>query len=273
MAELTIFKETFEKIIDEFWEGHPDSWYLRQWFITGICLSIVMIPFVLVNKIQKLKYLALIGVGAISCYVVSLIINFIKLTVIDGELGPNIRAFPEDGVAAISSIPNILLAFLYQMNFFPIYKGMEGSNDNKMLNASLIATICSFVVYTTTGVLGYLTYGSLIKGSNFLSVLQKEDTGIPLYIIMNSVFLISVLCSFPLMFFGARNNFIALIKVFKTNNSKPKSELRPQDSIADISDYIISGSGEKKKKQAKIVFYVMTFVLFVIIMAIAVSVG
>ena len=167
---------------------------------------------------------------------VALIINFIKITAIDSKLGPGIRPAPEDAIKAVSSIPNILLAFLYQMNFFPIYKGLKDSTDKKMLNSSMVATVCCFLVYGTTGILGYFTYGeNLNSNSNFLTNLQRENTGLPLYIIMNLVFLISVLCSFPLIFFGARNNFIALFKVFKGSKQESRDNLRHGDSIADIS--------------------------------------
>jgi hypothetical protein len=48
---------------------------------------------------------------------------------------------------------------------------------------------------------------------------------------MNGIFLMSVLCSFPLIFYGARNNFIAIFKVIKSSNKDIKS-LRHGDSIA-----------------------------------------
>ena len=35
----------------------------------------------------------------------------------------------------------------------------------------------------------------------------------PFFYILNSTFLISIFFAFPIMFFGARNNFIALIKL------------------------------------------------------------
>jgi hypothetical protein len=48
---------------------------------------------------------------------------------------------------------------------------------------------------------------------------------------MNGIFLISVLCSFPLIFYGARNNFIALLKIIKAPSSG-NDQLRHGDSIA-----------------------------------------
>ena len=146
--------------------------------------------------------------------------------------GTDIQAFPNDATDAISSIPTVLLAFLYQMNFYPIYKGLSDATDKKMLNASLAGTVSCFCVYSITGLLGYFSYGTGIVSANFLQSLTRNDTGTPLYIIMNSVFLISVLCSFPLMFYGARNNFIALFKVLRSPTIKgDEGSMRHRDSI------------------------------------------
>lgn len=79
-----------------------------------------------------------------------------------------INLFPKNPFDAISVIPNILLAFVYQVNFFPIYKGLAGSTDKKMLNSSLIGTTLCFTIYSITGLLGYLSYGNDLKSSNFL---------------------------------------------------------------------------------------------------------
>ena len=59
------------------------------------------------------------------------------------------------------------------MNFFPIYKGLEGATDKKMLNSSLIGTLSCFAIYSTTGLLGYFSYGKDIQSSNFLMALIK----------------------------------------------------------------------------------------------------
>lgn len=60
---------------------------------------------------------------------------------------------------------------------------------------------------------------------------------------MNIGFLVSVLLSFPVMFFGARNNFIALMKIIFIKNDPKKSEgawRENGDNIEQISSYIQS---------------------------------
>lgn len=186
----------------------------------AICLGVCLIPLIVVQKIQKLRFLALLGISAISAFVVMVVYNFFKESSDRGWdfSGLNLTAFPpsDEPFEAIAAIPNILLAFLYQMNFFPIYKGMKNSSDKKMTNASWVGCIACYFIYGCVAFLGYLTYGSAINDSNFLRFLNKDQIGSALYLIMNIVFISSVLCSFPIIFFGARNNFIALIKIIKS---------------------------------------------------------
>ena len=67
--------------------------------------------------------MAFLGVGGITIFVVSFIIFFIgKISEDDREI--NIQPFPKDWTQAMSVLPTLMLAFAFQMNFFPIFKGM-----------------------------------------------------------------------------------------------------------------------------------------------------
>lgn len=60
--------------------------------------------------------------------------------------------------------------------------------------------------------MGACRYGRSTQG-NFLLNFQRGDISEALYILMNGGFLVSVFFSFPVMFFGARNNFINITKM------------------------------------------------------------
>lgn len=85
------------------------------------------------------------------------------------DRGFKMQMFPEDWFAAIAVIPNLLLALSYQMNFFPIFKGMKNGNDKKMVKASLAGIAGCGISYLVVGMLGYSLYGDE-KGfsANFL---------------------------------------------------------------------------------------------------------
>lgn len=122
---------------------------------------------------------------------------------------------PLDWFAAAAAIPNILMALSFQVNFFPIFKGMKNTNDHKMKMASLAALIICAIAYLVVGILGYLLIGSQIEG-NFLLSIDYASSNNVLYYFMNCGFLVSVFMAFPIVFFGTRNNFIALIKLVQT---------------------------------------------------------
>ncbi len=71
--------------------------------------------------------------------------------------------------------------------------------------------------YILVGNVGYTMYGQDVQ-TNFLLNLKIDDLSDVLYFGMNGGFLLSIFFSFPVMFFGARNNFIALIQMFMTRN-------------------------------------------------------
>jgi len=68
--------------------------------------------------------------------------------------------FPDNWFSAAAAIPNILLALSFQMNFFPIYKGMKDTNDHKMKLASLTGIGICAISYLIVGILGYSLVGS-----------------------------------------------------------------------------------------------------------------
>lgn len=75
VVELTIFKETLNEIIVDYWPSVKHDFYCQPWFIV-LVLALLEVPFTLVKKIEKLKFMAFLGVAGISVFVVVLTIIF-----------------------------------------------------------------------------------------------------------------------------------------------------------------------------------------------------
>jgi amino acid permease len=131
------------------------------------------------------------------------------------------RAFPADWFKAAAAVPNIILALGYQMNIFPIFKGMKKAGDSRMTAAIAVSlSVCTV-------------------GANFLNFLSYDKFPKIYYFIIKLSFLISIYFAFPLMFFGSRNNFIALIQLFKLKQKDIEYiKWRQRDEIEHISSYI-----------------------------------
>lgn len=151
---------------------------------------------------------------------------------------------------------------------------MKDAKDSKMRDASIVGVGACSIFYILVGYLGYCLFGNNLKG-NFLMAFDRKDTNNDaLYMLLNIGFLLSVFFSFPLMFFGARNNFIAIAKNVVLMVKKNKGQYREisKDNVEEISSYLQTEDKEKRKKIAKIHFYVYTAILLAVAVAIAVVV-
>jgi amino acid permease len=95
----------------------------------------------------------------IIIFIITFVVNYIITASDNGETF-TMDLFPSDWFAAVAAIPNILMALTYQINFFPIYKGMRKSNDHRMKMASLTGLVICASGYLLVGILGYSLVGS-----------------------------------------------------------------------------------------------------------------
>jgi len=70
----------------------------------------------------------------------------------------------------------------------------------------------STIFYLIVGIFGFGLYGNETD-PNFLKKASIERLGKTAFIMLNFAFYISTVLTTPLVFHGARNNFLALIKV------------------------------------------------------------
>jgi amino acid permease len=65
------------------------------------------------------------------------------------------RMFPEDWFGAAAAVPNIFFSITYQSYFFPLFKGMKGSTDNRMTQVAFSGVLFCATSYILIGILGY----------------------------------------------------------------------------------------------------------------------
>lgn len=124
IVELTIFKSSLHKIFVEDYKL-ADNWYFQGWFLV-LVLAVLEVPFTMVKKIEKLKFMAFLGVAGITIFVISFIITFF-LEISEKERNwychADVIPIAHDPLEMAVVIPNLMLSLAYQMNFFPIFKG------------------------------------------------------------------------------------------------------------------------------------------------------
>jgi hypothetical protein len=91
---------------------------------------------------------------------------------------------------------------------------MKNASDSRMTTAVALSLSFGIFTYLLIGILGYNYVGDTV-GANFLNSLSYDKFPKVYYFIIKLPFLISAYFNVPLMFFASRNNFIALIQLFK----------------------------------------------------------
>lgn len=84
-------------------------------------------------------------------------------------------------------------------------------SDVNLIKANSLGIFMANVLYMTVGILGYATYGNRVE-TDFLKVIDVKSVGKGLYIFLNISFTVSTTLTCPIIFFGARNNTMMLIK-------------------------------------------------------------
>lgn len=156
MLEIIIFKDSISEIFKNVLPKDVlDEWYTSRTFI-ALAIAVLEIPSILVKKIERLKFMAFIGVAGILVFMGTFVIHYV-LTASEKDIldGRAMNTFPDDWFGAISSIPNLILALGFQMNIFPIYKGMRRVNDSRFGKATLTGILVCSASYLLIGILGY----------------------------------------------------------------------------------------------------------------------
>ena len=227
IAYLIIFSTVGENLLQGFvseCEEGPGAVYCEKWFLKLIAAVLIM-PFIFAKSMAKLQGASVLGVLAACIFCIITIENYIVSLVNDKHAKEvHILPFIHDIPRALASITAVFLAFTFQFNFFPIYKTLKNPSDNRMKGTVSLGLTLVLVVYLSVANCGYLTFGE--DTTDFLENFSKEKLGIVKFLIVNIAFLISSTLTFPLMFFGARNEIYGGIKIIR---KKLSNRQRPQE--------------------------------------------
>jgi amino acid permease len=210
-------------------------------------------------------------VAGITVFIICVVVHYL-IQVGNGFQSRPLRAFPEDWYEAFAVMPNIILAFDYQMNFFPIYKGLRDATDRKMNIASVIGLSSCAASYLLVGLIGYSLSGQEVQ-ANFLESIPYAGTNPVLFLLINVCFLLSIACAYALMFFGCRNNCIAILNLVGRSVGKDNYGKVDSDGVISEELYLEATASKSRKERLKrknLQFYVTTLAIHVAVSTIAV---
>lgn len=178
-----------------------------------IMIATLLVPLAFAKSMDRLKFASLAGVCGITIFSLITFIYFLKV-LFSGNFGPNINWLPGSDfelVPALSTLPTAFLSFTFQFNFFPLYKSLQHATDAKMRTVSHLALGIVYFVCVLIGFSGYLIFGSKTGNKGLIFDFSSELLGGFLYCVLMLAFVTCSTLSFPVIFFGARNNMWSLV--------------------------------------------------------------
>ena len=175
------------------------------------CLLIVIFILLPLCCLRKIDFLSFTSTAAIISMIFVLIVVGIRLD--SKTINSNIPLFRFDNFFGIMFvIPIMLFGYLNQSNMMPIYRELYNKSSTKMTFIASLTMITCFIMYATSGIVGYLSFYELssVKG-NILDNFSQKDI---LISIAKLFVYLTVTFSYPVIFYTAREG------VFNIMNKK-----------------------------------------------------
>ncbi|KAI8910471.1 transmembrane amino acid transporter protein-domain-containing protein [Gorgonomyces haynaldii] len=216
ISYLVICGDLLPQVMHGFFPFLEETSFLRtKFFWTTVCL-IGIAPANFMSKLDSLRYTSAFALSAVFYLLFVVIVFFISPP--DGM--PQ-RPALEDIVwfqfdtKLVSFLPIFVFAFTCHQNIFSIYNELEDNSAQRVESVVHYSIGASYAVYETIGIIGYLTFGSLV-GSNIIAMYPPSGlvTGGQLAIAL------LVILSYPLQCHPCRNS---CYKVYTSGSDEPMS--------------------------------------------------
>uniref|UniRef100_A0A8C8R7R8 Solute carrier family 38 member 8 n=1 Tax=Pelusios castaneus TaxID=367368 RepID=A0A8C8R7R8_9SAUR len=201
VAFLKVMGDQLEKLCDSLHMNEtlngdgspPQPWYSDYRFtLTALCL-LVLFPLSVPREIGFQKYTSILGTLA-ACYLTLVVMVKYYL-----RMEPVIMA--SSWASMFSVIPTICFGFQCHEACVAIHSSMRNKKFSLWIMVSVLSMIFCLIIYSLTGLYGYLTFGADVAADILLSY-PGNDTVI---IIARLLFAISIITIYPIVLLLGRS--------------------------------------------------------------------
>lgn len=130
-----------------------------------LVLATVMTPISLMKKLNEMKIVSILLFLAIALFILLFLIQLCTMGTIENpDVDYSVYYRFEVGIQLITGFNIIVLAYSYQTNFFPTYNSLGANKNNRTgLMSVVYASILSFVIYVSLGILSIYTFGTGVQ--------------------------------------------------------------------------------------------------------------
>ncbi|XP_049860474.1 putative sodium-coupled neutral amino acid transporter 7 [Schistocerca gregaria] len=171
-------------------------WYMNRIFTIVASSTVCILPFCYSRRIDFLKYVSYLGVGAVF-YVVVLIV-YQKFA---GEFTPGpVKTSPTEWTDVFLVVPVICFGYQCHVSVIPIYSCLH---ERTIFNFSICCGAAVFICmlsYTLAGTFGYLTFGADVTSD----ILESYSGYHPSVLIGITAIAIKTYTTYPILLFCGR---------------------------------------------------------------------
>ncbi|NXX76463.1 AVT2 protein, partial [Urocolius indicus] len=201
VALLRVVGDQLEKLCDSLYANGTLSlaparpWYAEQRFTLPALCGLVIFPLSVPREIGFQKYSSILGTLA-ACYLTLVIILKYYLQGQSLVLPKTPQPARASSWASIFSvIPTICFGFQCHEACVTIYSSMRNQSFSHWLAVSVLSMLICLLIYSLTGLYGYLTFGEAVAPD----VLMSYPGNDPLVVVARLLFGVSIVTIYPIV--------------------------------------------------------------------------
>ncbi|XP_049580242.1 putative sodium-coupled neutral amino acid transporter 8a [Syngnathus scovelli] len=209
VAFLVIVDDQLEKLCGSLYElvtGLPYSempyhFYTDQRFALVLLCAFLILPISTPKEISIQKYISVLGTLAATYLTIAIIIKYHLMHSVQVHMIPLYSSGISSWASIFRVIPTICFGFQCHEASIAIYSSMENQRLSHWAFISVITMIICFVIYSLTGVYGYLTFGKDVKADILMSYMGNDI----LMLIARLLFGVSIITIYPIILLLGRS--------------------------------------------------------------------
>ncbi|XP_026222047.1 putative sodium-coupled neutral amino acid transporter 8a [Anabas testudineus] len=209
VAFLVIVNDQLEKLCGSLYElvtGLPESempyhFYTDQHFALVLLCALLILPLSIPKEISIQKYISVLGTLAATYLTIAIIIKYHTMPSVRVPITPVYSAGIGSWASMFSVIPTICFGFQCHEASIAIYSSMENQRLSHWAFISVVSMIFCLIIYSLTGVYGYLTFGKDVKADILMSYASDDI----LMVIARLLFGVSIITIYPIILLLGRS--------------------------------------------------------------------
>ncbi|XP_051917050.1 putative sodium-coupled neutral amino acid transporter 8a [Hippocampus zosterae] len=209
VAFLVIVDDQLEKLCSSLYElltGLPESerpyyFYTDQRFALVLLCVFLILPISTPKEISIQKYISVLGTLAGTYLTIAIIIKYNMMHSVQVHIIPLYSNGINSWSSMFSVIPTICFGFQCHEASIAIYSSMENQRLTHWAFISVVTMIICLIIYSLTGVYGYLTFGKDVKADILMSYMGNDI----LMLIARLLFGVSIITIYPIILLLGRS--------------------------------------------------------------------